>query len=230
MISLESRYQEVLDRVNAATKASGRELTEVELVVITKTHPASVVAELMDLGHRVFGENKDQEAKPKALAVAELRPESKASWHFVGQLQSNKAKSVLSYATAIHSLDRASLLKELAKQLSAADSQVSGFIELNLTDDPNRGGVAPESLAMLADKAAEVDGLSILGVMAVAGLDVDPRVDFARAMRASAELQKLLPTATAVSMGMSADYELAIEMGATHVRVGSAITGPRGNN
>jgi len=230
LISLESRYLEVLDSISTAAAVSGRTSDEIELVVVTKTHPANVVAELMDLGHRVFGENKDQEAKPKALALAELRPDLSASWHFVGQLQSNKAKSVLGYASTIHSLDRGSLLKELTKQLSATGSEISCFIELNLTDDPNRGGVALESMLTLAEKAAAVDGLKVLGVMAVAGLDVDPRVDFERAIRASAELQSVMPEAVAVSMGMSADYELAIEMGATHVRVGSAITGPRGNN
>ena len=230
MISLEARYREVLERIEVASRASGRASADVELIVITKTHPASVVTKLMDLGHHVFGENKDQEAKPKALAVADLRPQARTDWHFVGQLQSNKAKSVLSYASTVHSLDRASLLKEFAKQLAVMDLELACFIELNLTDDPNRGGIAVESFSEFAEKTVQVGGLNVLGVMAVAGLDVDPRVDFERAINLSSKLQEILPSATAVSMGMSADYEMAIEMGATHVRVGSAITGPRGNN
>ena len=110
------------------------------------------------------------------------------------------------------------------------DLELACFIELNLTDDPNRGGIPVESFSEFAEKTVQVGGLNVLGVMAVAGLDVDPRVDFERAINLSSKLQEILPSATAVSMGMSADYEMAIEMGATHVRVGSAITGPRGNN
>lgn len=227
-MSLAERYHSVLERIGQAAQKSGRTSADVELVVITKMHPASVPFELYQLGHRVFGENKDQEARPKAEELAELGGKA-ASWHFVGQLQSNKVKSVLSYADCIHSIDRPSLVKELRKQLENNDLSTTGFIELNLTEDPGRGGVLPQDLAALTEQLIEIERIEILGVMAVAGLGVDPRVDFERAIRASEELRRIVPTATSLSLGMSEDFELAIEMGATHVRIGSAITGPRPN-
>ena len=146
--------------------------------MITKTHPTLVVAELADLGHRSFGENKDQEARPKAMELDVLRPGINFDWHFVGQLQSNKVKSAMSYAKTIHSLDRPSLLKEIAKQLASSQAQIDCYIELNLTQDLNRGGLDPSMIRQFAESALEVPGLRVLGVMAVAGLDVDPRVDF----------------------------------------------------
>ena len=198
--------------------------------MVTKTHPTSLVAELVDLGHRSFGENRDQEAKPKAMELETLRPEARADWHFVGQLQSNKVKSAMTYAKTIHSLDRPSLLKAIANQLVANNSEISCYIELNLTEDQNRGGLAPSSIKQFAEAALAVPGLKLLGVMAVASLNVDPRVDFETTVGISRELQQVAPEAKALSIGMSADYEIAIELGATHVRIGSAITGPRGNN
>lgn len=230
MSQLALRYQEVQDRISAAASSAGRDSSDVDLIVITKTHPTSVVSELVDLGHRNFGENRDQEAKPKALELERLRPLAEANWHFVGQLQSNKVKSAMTYAKTIHSLDRSSLLKAIAKQLAANNAEISCYIELNLTEDQNRGGLKPSSIKQFADAALEVSGLKLLGVMAVAGLDVDPRVDFENTIRISHELQQVAPEAKALSIGMSADYEVAIELGATHVRIGSAITGPRGNN
>ena len=225
-MNLAERYYSVRERIAEAAKDSGRQASDVELVVITKMHPVSVAHELYQLGHRVFGENKDQEARPKAQALAELGAKD-ADWHFVGQLQSNKVKSVISYASTIHSIDRPSLVKELGKQLENQQLQISGFLELNLTDDPGRGGVAPSDLLQLAEQLLETKRVQVLGIMAVAGLGVDPRVDFERAIVSSQQLQGLVPEASSLSLGMSEDFEIAIRMGATHVRIGSAITGPR---
>lgn len=211
----------------SACSASGRSLTDVELVAITKNHPAEVVAELVDLGQLQFGENRDQEASPKSARLAELRPQAQTTWHFVGQLQSNKVKSVLKYARVIHSIDRQSLVAELAKQLPKFEGTFSGFIELNLTDDPGRGGVLPENLAQLAESVLQLPNFELLGVMAVAGLEMDPGSEFEKVLVASSDLQKLVPGASKLSIGMSEDFEIAISMGATHIRVGSAITGPR---
>jgi pyridoxal phosphate enzyme (YggS family) len=227
LIELKNRYEQVLARIASACLASGREMDSVELIAITKNHPVELVRELYDLGHRVFGENRDQEASKKSQGLNDLIPQNQASWHFVGQLQSNKVRSVLGYTSTIHSIDRPSLVGELAKQLPKFDRQFSGFIELNLTDDPGRGGVGPADLLALADKVAQLPNFRLLGVMAVAGLGVDPKVDFERAKSASEELQQHLPQAKYLSMGMSEDFEIAISMGATHIRVGSAITGPR---
>ncbi len=220
----------MLARIASACLASGRTADAVELVAITKNHPAELVAELVDLGQLVFGENRDQEASPKSHRLAELRPDAKTTWHFVGQLQSNKVKSVLKYAKVIHSIDRASLVSELAKQLPKFEGKFSGFIELNLTSDQGRGGVLPENLAALAESVLELENFQLLGVMAVAGLGKDPRSEFEKVLTASHQLQQLAPTANQLSIGMSEDFEIAISMGATHIRVGSAITGPRPTN
>ena len=228
-MQLTERYRSVNERIAASCIAAGRSVSDVELVVVTKNHSAEVVAELYDLGHRQFGENRDQEAGPKAEALA-AGGRLDAKWHFVGQLQSNKVRTVLNYATCIHSIDRSSLVKELAKQLGNRELEIEGFIELNLTEDPARGGVEPGNLQQLAHSVLEIGRIKLLGVMAVAGLGVDPRIDFEKTLQASQELQKIAPEANQLSMGMSEDFELAIEMGATHIRVGSAITGPRPNN
>lgn len=225
-MSLAERYASVRERIASAAVASGRSAGDVELVVITKMHPASVAAELYELGHRVFGENKDQEAalKAQALSAAGL---TEARWHFVGQLQSNKVKSVIRYSECIHSIDRPSLVAELQKQLEKNNQRIQGFLELNLTEDPGRGGVQPERVTELAELVMKTGAIDLFGVMAVAGLGVDPRVDFERAIIASEKLREVVPTADMLSIGMSEDFETAVSMGATHVRIGSAITGPR---
>ena len=227
-MQLAERYRSVKERIAASCSAAGRLHDDVKLVVVTKNHPASLVEQLYDLGHRQFGENRDQEAGPKARELAE-GGRADAQWHFVGQLQSNKVRTVLAYASCIHSIDRASLVKELSKQLVNKDLEITGFIELNLTEDPARGGVEPENLAQLAESVLQIPQIKLLGVMAVAGLGVDPRVDFEKTLLASEKLREIAPSANQLSMGMSEDFELAVEMGATHIRVGSAITGPRPN-
>lgn len=230
MSSIASRYEQVLARIAGACARSGRSPEQVELIVITKNHPVDLVVELSDLGHKVFGENRDQEAKPKAAAFSDLRPDALASWHFVGQLQTNKVKSVLGYAGSIHSIDRDSLVAELSKVLAKNEQRVDGFIELNLTGDPGRGGVMPENLEELTQKVLEVPRIKLRGLMAVAGLGVDARSEFERVLALREKLLTLSPESKDLSLGMSEDFETAIEMGATHIRVGSAITGPRAYN
>lgn len=224
-MDLAERYRSVQERITRAAVASGRDPAEVQLIVVTKNHPAQVVIELAKLGQLAFGENRDQEAGPKAAEVSSVI--QNAQWHFVGQLQSNKVKSVLRYSSAIHSIDRPSLVKELAKQLDSQNSQIEGFIELNLTSDENRGGVGAADLESLTELVLSVPRIKLLGVMAVAGLGEDPGSEFEKAIALSETVRQLAPTAKALSMGMSEDFEVAIAMGATHIRVGSAITGPR---
>lgn len=197
------------------------------LIVVTKNHPAQLVAELVDLGCLHVGENRDQEASAKFFATQELRPNNSLNWHFIGQLQTNKVKSVLRYAAAIHSIDRPSLVQELAKQLPKLERSVQGFIELNLTGDPGRGGVMPENLGALTEQVLSVPEIQLQGLMAVAGLGEDPRSEFERVLQLQSNFLKIAPDARALSMGMSEDYQVALELGATHIRVGSKITGPR---
>ncbi len=220
---LKERYERVLADVARTSSAFG----PATLIVVTKNHPAQLVADLIDLGCTDVGENRDQEAAAKFDETNLLRPNNHLNWHFIGQLQTNKVKSVLRYAKAIHSIDRPSLVQELAKQLEKQEREVEGFIELNLTGDPGRGGVLPENLDQLVEQVLSVPRIKLKGLMAVAGLNENPRTEFEKVLRAQKALLALAPFAHGLSMGMSEDYPVALEMGATHIRVGSKITGPR---
>ena len=215
---LAARLAEVDGRIADAARAAGRDAGELTRIVVTKFHPASLVRELYALGVRDVGENRHQEAAAKAadLAGLDLR------WHFVGQLQSNKARAVRRYATAVHSVDRASLVGALA-----GETELGCFIELNLTDDPARGGVPPDGADAIAELIAATEGLRLLGVMAVAPRDAEPRPAFARVRAVSDRIRSIVPGAAAISAGMSADFADAIAEGATHLRIGTAITGKR---
>lgn len=190
-------------------------------IVVTKFHPASLVRELAALGVRDVGENRHQEAAAKAAEVADPR----LAWHFVGQLQSNKAKAVRAYAATVHSVDRASLVRALAGD----DGELGVFLEIGLSDEPGRGGVAPAEAESLAEAVLAASGLRLLGVMGVAPLGAEPRPAFARLRAVSERVRALDPGATAISAGMSGDFREAILEGATHLRIGTAITGKRPN-
>jgi pyridoxal phosphate enzyme (YggS family) len=148
-------------------------------------------------------------------------------WHFIGQLQSNKVKSVVSYASSIHSLDRQSLLDALGKATIEREVPLDVFIQLNLTDDPGRGGIQPANLKTFAENVLTHPGLNLVGVMGVAALDNNLERDFGAIRAASESLRTLKPEASLISAGMSEDFETAIAFGATHLRIGSAITGKR---
>jgi pyridoxal phosphate enzyme (YggS family) len=228
--NLAEKLQSIHQRIDEAAKAAGRSKSEIELVVVTKNHGFELALELIELGEGQFGENRDQEAAAKATQVAQsLTPGQLApTWHFVGQLQSNKVKSMLTYSSVLHSLDRLSLLKELEKQLlKAPEAKMDAFIELNLTDDPNRGGIEPKNLSEFAQQVLKVSQIRLLGVMGVAGLGVEPRVDFATILSSSEILQSISASSKYISAGMSGDFETAIGFGATHLRIGTAITGNR---
>jgi pyridoxal phosphate enzyme (YggS family) len=215
---------DIQTRIAESATLNSRQLSELSLIVVSKNHPASVAKELFDLGIRDFGENRDQEAKPKSIELTDLTHAQDIHWHFIGQLQSNKVKSMLTYASSLHSLDRDSLLKELAKQLSASDKGLDVFIELNLTKDEGRGGIEPKNLLKFAESVLAVDRLKLKGVMSVAPLDEDPNVAFETTRIASEQLRTIAPEAKFISAGMSHDFEAAIAHGATHLRIGSAIT------
>jgi pyridoxal phosphate enzyme (YggS family) len=213
----------VRGRIAAASAAAGRDPAELTLVVVTKTYPASDVRLLAGLGVGDVGENRDQEAAPKAAACTELA----LRWHFVGRLQSNKAKSVARYAAAVHSVDRSSLVTALGREAVAAGREVGVFIQLSLDGDPHRGGVVADGVPSLADAVAAQAGLRLLGVMAVAPLGADPAAAFEVLPALSARLRRDHPDARHISAGMSGDLEAAIACGATHLRVGSAVLGER---
>ena len=217
MPDLEARLASVTAEVAQAARDAGRNPAEITTIVVTKFHPAALVRELADLGVSDFGESRHQEAQPKIAELADLA----ATWHFIGQVQSKKARQVRSYVDVIHSVDRPSLVDALA------GGPLDVFIQVNLTDDPARGGAQPDDLASLAERVASTEGLRLRGLMAVAPLESEPRREFARVRALSARLRAAHPEASGLSMGMSGDFREAILEGATHLRIGTAITGNR---
>ena len=212
-------------RIDDAARAAGRDPGAVTLVVVTKTWPASDVALLAELGVTDVAENRDQEARPKHDAVAHLP----LRWHFVGQLQRNKARSVSSYADVVESVDRVELVGALDRAAVDHGRQIDVLLQVDLADppQPHRGGVVPADAPALADRVAASSALRLRGAMAVAPLDADPRAAFARLAQVAAGLRAAHPDAVVMSAGMSHDLEEAVEAGATHVRVGTAVLGGR---
>ena len=225
---LRGRLDAVRQRIDDAVAAAGRQSTP-ELIVVTKFHPAEDVARLAALGVTDVGENRDQEAAGKAAALQE--PDLR--WHFIGQLQSNKTKSVVRYAHSVHSVDRPQLVAALAKALRAEQERTGRgdldcFIQVSLDDaDGHRGGALPADVPELAAQLAAAAGLRLAGVMAVAPLGAAPEAAFQKLAEISARLRAEHPQATGISAGMSQDLEAAIRFGATHLRIGSDILGPR---
>lgn len=217
---LADRLAAVRSRIADAVREAGRDERELTTIVVTKFHGAWLVRELYGLGVRTFGESRHQEARQKSRELGDL---AGLHWHFIGQLQSNKAAQATDYAEVVHSVDRPSL----ADALSAAARPVGCFLQLNLTEDPHRGGVREADLEPLAERVLGAPNLRLLGVMAVAPLDEQPRRAFARVRAASQRLLRIAPDAGFISAGMSGDYPEAILEGATHLRIGSAITGKR---
>ncbi len=212
-------------RIAAACRSAGRGSDEVTLIAVTKTRPVSDIRLLYELGVPDIGENKDQEAAPKAAESAALGLD--LTWHFVGQLQTNKAASVVSYAQVIHSVDRLRLVGVLGSRARAVGRTVTCLVQVSLDGDTARGGAAEPHVAALADAVAGQDGLVLGGVMAVAPLGMPADAAFGKLRGVADEVRSAHPGAVTISAGMSDDLEPAIEAGATHVRVGTALLGGR---
>ena len=210
-------------RIVAGCAAAGRDPAGVTFVVVTKTYPASDVVLLHELGVRDVGENRDQEAGAKHDACAGLG----LRWHFIGQLQSNKARHVARYADLVHSVDRPSLVGPLGRGARQAGRTLGCLVQVSLDGDPARGGVPVAGLEALADAVAAEPGLELHGLMAVAPLGVDRGVTFDALPRLHEALLTSHPGAGIVSAGMSGDLEVALRHGATHLRVGTAVLGAR---
>ena len=208
--------QEVKERIQSAANSVNRDPNEVELIVVTKTFPISDIEILRDLGELNFGENRDQEAGPKAQTIP-------ATWHFQGQIQSNKIKSICEWADVIHSISSEKEILKFAQ--SARKHQV--FLQVSLDGQVGRGGASPAELAQLADLVNESNNLDLLGLMAVAPLGVEPMKAFADLAQINQGFAGQFPNSKFLSAGMSGDFEAAIKNGATHIRVGSSILGSR---
>lgn len=227
---LAANLRAVRARISAACVAAGRPEDAVSLTVVTKFFPASDVALLAGLGVAAVGENKHQEGQDKRPAVAALRGRDDLRWHFVGGLQSNKAAAVAGWADVVESVDRVKLVRGLSR--GAADRPEPLLVLVQVSLDPpgaadGRAGARPEDVPALAESVALAPGLVLGGVMGVAPLGGDPAEAFARLHEVAETVRRDHPGADRVSAGMSGDLEEAIAAGATHVRVGSAVLGPR---
>ncbi len=231
---LAANLAQVEERIASACAAAGRKREEVTLIVVTKTYPASDVRILHELGVRQVAENRDQDAAPKAAACADLS----LTWHFVGQLQTNKVRSVVSYADIVQSVDRVKLVTALSAAVARdtrGERELGCLVQVALDagsgERGERGGVAPDAVEELAAAVESAPGLWLAGLMTVAPL-AGPfagrqRAAFDRLMEISSRLRGNHPAANMVSAGMSADLEDAVAAGATHVRVGTAVLGVR---
>lgn len=221
----------VEERLGKACAAAGRERSELTLVAVTKTWPAADVRLLAGLGVRDVGESRDQEAREKARGCGDLG----LRWHFVGRLQTNKARSVATYTHVVHSVDRPALVAALSTGAGAVGRTVTCLVQVDLGEgEPpqvggagRRGGAIPADVPALASAIAAAPGLRLGGVMAIAPLRGDASAAFARLAAIGRTVRTAHPDAAIVSAGMSGDLEQAVAAGATQVRIGSAILGAR---
>lgn len=220
MSSGADRLAEVTGRIAESARASGRSPSDVTLVAVSKTHGADRVRELLEVGHRVFGENRVQEAEGKF-------PELKAAWpdlelHLIGPLQTNKARDAVALFDVIQSVDRDRLAAALAKEMERLGRRPACYIQVNTGEEPQKAGLLPKDVDAFVALCRDQYKLPVVGLMCIPPVDEEPALHFALLAKMAARngLAKL-------SMGMSADYETAVRMGATHVRVGSALFGAR---
>jgi len=216
-----TRLEAIRASVARAARDFGRKPDSVTLIAVSKTKPAEQIAEVLEAGQRVFGENYVQEAKAKWPALKERFPD--AELHMIGPLQSNKAREAVELFDAIQSLDRESLAKELAREIARVGRAPRLFVQVNTGEEAQKGGVMPAEADAFLTRCREVHGLAIEGLMCIPPAEEPPSPHFGLLAKIAAR-----NGLKGLSMGMSADYEAAIQLGATHVRVGSAIFGARG--
>ena len=216
-----SNLELVKEKISAAAQAAGRSPSEITLIAVTKTFPVSDLEILYELGVRNFGENRDQEAAPKVGVLP-----ADITWHFQGAIQSNKLKSISNWASVIHSVDKFKYA-QMISQFSVGNTKEI-FIQVSLDTLPqSREGVDPADLMQLAEQIMSLPNIQVKGLMAVAPLDQPTEQAFVRLQQIQQKFIQLYPAASSLSSGMSGDYELAISLGATHVRIGSSILGNR---
>jgi len=216
-----SNLESVKEKISAAAQAAGRSPSEITLIAVTKTFPVSDLEILYELGVRNFGENRDQEAAPKVSALP-----ADIIWHFQGGIQSNKLKSISNWASVIHSVDKFKYAQMISQFSVGKTKEI--FIQVSLDTLPqSREGVDPADLMQLAEQIMSLPNLEVKGLMAVAPLDQPTEQAFVRLQQIQQKFIQLYPAAGSLSSGMSGDYELAISLGATHVRIGSSILGNR---
>ncbi len=216
---------QVNEQIASACLEANRDVESVKLIVVTKTWPSSDIEILVELGITDVGENRDQDAKAKHQELNHLR----LTWHAIGQIQTNKARSVATWADVVHSVDRPELVTALSRVTQTRVQPLGVLIQIDLDPTPTekRGGIDPAQMLHIAEQISAADGLKLAGIMAVAPLRSDPDAAFAQLQRHALVLQQNYPEATTISAGMSQDFENAIKYGATHLRIGSLVLGHR---
>jgi pyridoxal phosphate enzyme (YggS family) len=215
------RLAEVRQHIAAAARAAGRDPASVTLVAVSKTHGADRVRELLDAGQRVFGENRVQEAEEKFPALKAAYPD--LALHLIGPLQTNKAREAVALFDVIQSVDRERLAATLAKEMTRLGRQPDCYIQVNTGEESQKAGVLPAELDAFVAACRDTYKLPIIGLMCIPPVDEEPALHFGLLAKMAAR-----NGLARISMGMSADYETAIRLGATHVRVGTALFGHRG--
>lgn len=218
-MSIAANLAEIKARIDAAARAAGRSADSVRLIAVSKTHDAAAIEEAIAAGQHVFGENRVQEAQAKFVALKATHPHIEL--HLIGQLQSNKAREAVALADAIHGLDRSSLARALAAEIERQGRAPQLFIQVNTGEEPQKGGVMPDAVDAFVAECRDL-GLKVTGLMCIPPENEEPALHFA--LLAGLARRLGLPE---LSMGMSGDYEVAVKLGATFVRVGSAIFGAR---
>lgn len=228
MPSLEDRYTQVLDRVRAAANAAGRSPASVTLIGVSKKQPASAIRRLYQTGQRIFGESYLQEALEKQAELSDLA----ISWHFIGPIQSNKTRSIASHFDWVHSVDRLKIAQRLSEQRPEERPPLNICLQVNIDREKSKGGIPARELTAFADQVADLPRLALRGLMAIPA----PRQDYAAQLEAFSRVRQLFEALRAhhpaanldtLSMGMSGDLEAAVAAGATMVRVGTDLFGPR---
>ena len=222
---LTANWHSVQSSVASACDSAGRDPNDITIVAVTKTWPATDVDILATIGVTDVGENRDQEASGKKLQVTS----ENLRWHAIGQIQTNKVKSIVRWADVAHSIDRVELVTAFAKHLEQLDTTMDVFVQVNLDEQPaeGRGGALPTDTMTLIESVLQTPQLQLLGVMGVAPLGGDVAKAFARLQEFSAKVISHAPEANKISAGMSDDYKIALKFGATHLRLGSLILGHR---
>ena len=190
------------------------------LIVVTKTYPVSDVEILYRLGVRNFGENRSSEGMEKSSSID-------ATWHYQGEIQSKKIREILGWADCLHSLDSQSHLEKISRTLAEDQGQIELFLQLSLDGNPDRGGLLEAELFALAERVTEISEVNLLGIMSVPPVDLEPKAAFEEISAIHQRFIKIFPDSPSLSAGMSGDYMIALEHGATHIRVGSKILGAR---
>jgi len=219
LLPAQQRVDAILSRIAHAAALADRKASDIDLIAVSKTKPTTAIAPLIAAGHRSFGENRVQEAEEK---WPELRATDGLKLHLIGKLQSNKAEQAVALFDAIHSVDRPSLIDALAKAMDRQGRWPDCFVQVNIGEEDQKGGCAIADLPATLARARDA-GLPVVGLMAVPPLDVEPAPYFALLAKLAAR-----HGLAGLSMGMSSDFETAIMLGATHVRIGTALFGERG--